>query len=138
MHAHAVSEETERTEEQNAGRVEHPDMPPGGLGCEWQDAMGETRCPVPISGFSGWMLLFPCKAVKQCLFGLVVLFGGPILGWLYVFRFFASGDGGNHIADYRFVLSQGFPARRTDGKVLPQPFLLVIGEIARGRSGAEF
>lgn len=83
------------------------------------------------------MLLSLCKAVKECLFCLALLFGGPSLSRLYVFRFFASGDGGNYIADYRFVLSKGFAAGRTDGKVLPQPFLLVVGEVARGRSGTE-
>ena len=43
MHTHTISEEAERAEKQNTRRVEHPDMPPGGLGCEWQDAMGKTR-----------------------------------------------------------------------------------------------
>jgi hypothetical protein len=136
-HAHAIREEAKRAEKQNARCVEHPDMSPGGVGCERQDAMGEIRYPIPISGFSGWMLRFLCKAVKQCLFRLVLLFGGPILSGLCAFSFFASGDGGNYIADYRFVLSKGFAAGRTDGNMLLEPSLLVIGEVARGRSSAE-
>ena len=76
------------------------------------------------------MLLFTCQSVKQCLFSLFLLFVGPSVGGRYVFRFFAGGDGGdggNYIVDYRLVLSKGFPARRTEGKVLLQTFLLVIG-----------
>jgi hypothetical protein len=41
--------------------------------------------------------------------------------------FFAGGDRGNYIVDYRFVLSKDFTAGRTDSKVLLQPFLLDFG-----------
>jgi hypothetical protein len=83
------------------------------------------------------MLLFTLQAIEQCSFSLFLLFLRPSLSWLYVFKFFAGSDGGNYITDNRFVLSKGFPARRTNRKMLPQPSLLVTGEVARGRSGAE-
>jgi hypothetical protein len=73
------------------------------------------------------MLLFTCQSVEQCLFSLFLLFLGPSLGWLPVLRFFARCDGRNYIADYRFVLPKGSAARRTNGQVLLQPFLLVVG-----------
>jgi len=44
-----------------------------------------------------------------------------------VFWFFAGGAGGNYITDYRFVLPKGLAAGCTDGEMLLQPFLLVIG-----------
>jgi len=41
------------------------------------------------------------------------------------------------LADDRFVLLKGFPARLADSKMLLQPLLFFLSELARGRNGAE-
>ena len=87
--------------------------------------MGEIRRTVSAIGPISWVLFLTGQTVEECFFRL---FLRPIASSRrYVFRRFAGGDGGNYIADYRFVLPKRFAAGRTNGKVLLQPFLLVIG-----------
>src|ERR1700739_1889356 len=49
-HTDAVSEETDGHKKQNSGGVEHPDVPPGGIAGEGEDATGEIRRTVAAIG----------------------------------------------------------------------------------------
>lgn len=54
-----------------------------------------------------------------------------------IFLYAQSSNGGD-VASNGLVLVKGLAAGRTNGKMLPEPFLFVLRQIANGRTGAEF
>jgi hypothetical protein len=94
----------------------------------------------------GWKIAQAAEILGLVLFllrqaleeSLLSLFLGPGWAGFCALRFFVGSNRGNRLADHRFVLLKGFPARLADSKMLLQPLLFFPSQLARGRNGAEF
>jgi hypothetical protein len=63
-YADPVSEETEGNKQENAGRVQHPDVTPCGFTRRRDDSIGEIRRGISVSSPFRWTLWFASDAIK--------------------------------------------------------------------------
>src|SRR5258708_2770821 len=96
--------------------------------------MGVGRKVAWAAEFVGLVPLLLCQTLEE---SLLSLFLRPGRARFCILRLFVGCNRGNRLADHRFVLPEGFAARLANGKMLLQPLLLFLSQLARGRNGTE-